>query len=79
LRNAHPELRIGACKVLRADEKCLVLERSLGDQSILCLFNLSGRSVEWPAEAGAGGTEIETVNGATVGELPPYGAVLIGR
>ena len=79
LRNAHPELRIGACKVLRADENCLVLERSLGDQSMLCLFNLSDRSVEWPAEAGAGGTEIETVNGATVGELPPYGAVLIGR
>jgi alpha-glucosidase len=79
LRNDHPALRVGSCKVLRAADDVLVLRRDLGGDSIVAVVNMSGEEVAWPDEAGPDGREIESVNGAEFGRLPPYGAVMIWR
>jgi alpha-glucosidase len=79
LRNDHPALRVGSCKVLRAADDVLVLRRDLGGDSVVAVVNMSGEEVAWPDEAGPDGREIESVNGAEFGRLPPYGAVMIWR
>jgi alpha-glucosidase len=79
LRNDHPALRIGSCAVLKAADDILVLRRDLGSDSVLAVMNMSGHEVGWPEEAGPDGQEIESVNGAQFGHLPPYGAVMIWR
>jgi alpha-glucosidase len=79
LRNDHPALRIGSCAVLKAADDILVLRRDLGSDSVLAVMNMSGHEVDWPEEAGPDGQEIESVNGAQFGHLPPYGAVMIWR
>ncbi len=79
LRAAHMPLQVGACEVLLADDARLVLRRATRNEAIVAVFNLSGENVDWPDEAGRGGVQIESVNGAQPGHLPPFGAVLIGR
>lgn len=79
LRRDNPALRAGSCEVLLADEARLVLRRHDGAESVTCVFNLSPRAQEWPEAAGGAGRWQECVNGAEVGVLPPYGAILIGR
>jgi alpha-glucosidase len=77
LRQSHPALRTGACGVLLADETRLVLRRSAPDETMIVVFNLSAKEVAWPTELGINGTEIESVNGASSGHLPPFGAILM--
>jgi alpha-glucosidase len=79
LRNNHPALRRGSCDVLLADETRLVLRRSSADETLIAIFNLSAQEAIWPTEAGKTGAEIESVNGALPGHLPPFGAILISE
>lgn len=79
LRKAHPALQAGSCEILLVDNARLALRRAVADETIVALFNLSDRAVEWPTEVLAGGVILHSVNGATVGHLPPYGAILIGE
>jgi alpha-glucosidase len=79
LRKERPALQFGSCEVLLAAETLLVLRRTAGDEMITAVFNLSDKEAAWPAEAGADTKQIEAVNGAEPGHLPPFGAVLIGR
>ena len=77
LRKAHPALRHGSLDILLADDQRLLFRRTAGDQSILCLFNLSNEVAEWPGDIAPTNAILAAVNGATPGTLPPYGAVLI--
>ena len=77
LRKANPALRYGALELLLADEARLVFRRVAEGQALLCVFNLSGAAVEWPEVVGTGAV-LTAVNGAEIGTLPPFGAVLIG-
>ncbi|MDX2210531.1 MAG: alpha-amylase family glycosyl hydrolase [Sphingopyxis sp.] len=79
LRKAHPALQAGSCEILLVDKARLGLRRAVADETIVALFNLSDHAVEWPTEVLAGGVVLQSVNGATVGRLPPYGAILIGE
>jgi alpha-glucosidase len=77
LRKAHPALRHGSLDILLADDQRLLFRRTAGDQSILCLFNLSSEVAEWPGDIAPTTAILAAVNGAASGMLPPYGAVLI--
>ncbi|CAH0496749.1 alpha-amylase family glycosyl hydrolase [Novosphingobium sp. CECT 9465] len=77
LRRECPALRIGNFTVLHADDSLLAVRRKSGHQVIAALFNLSGRAVAWPAGLGEDGTVLSAVNGASIGQLPPFGALII--
>lgn len=77
LRRDNPALRLGTFEVLHADECLLAIRRVSGEQSIAGLFNLSSVPVVWPQELVRDGKQIASVNGANVGQLPPFGALLI--
>jgi alpha-glucosidase len=55
----------------------LVLRRSDPDGAVLAVFNLSDTAADWPAVAGPDGSVLAAVNGAALGLLPAFGAILI--
>lgn len=77
LRRTHPALRLGDFTVAHADECLLVIRRVCNNQSIAGLFNLSSIPAIWPEGLVRDGKEIASVNGAAVGQLPPFGALWI--
>lgn len=77
LRKAYPALRLGSLEVLAADAACLAFRREYGAQSLLCVFNLSDAAVPWPLDIPLTGMANVCVNEATIGTLPPFGAVII--
>jgi len=77
LRRENDALRLGSFEVLHADECLLAIRRVSGGQSIAGLFNLSSVPVVWPQGLVRDGKELASVNGATMGQLPPFGALLI--
>lgn len=40
-RKAHEALRVGTMSILKAEDGILIIERKAGDETILCVFNLS--------------------------------------
>ena len=46
-------------------------------QTIVALFNLSSLEVDWPIGTVGEGEVIASANGAMVGHLPPFGALLV--
>jgi len=52
LRQGEDALLLGAMEVIHADEALLAFERRLGDQRLLCLFNLGRETREWPRQEG---------------------------
>ena len=77
LRHQNAALRNGGCEVVLADAARLVLRRRSGSQSVLAVFNLSAAEAAWPDGLAAVGTPIFAVNGAELGRLPGFGAVII--
>jgi len=77
LRQSIPALRTGSAEVIHADAHCLVMRRRQDGQSILCAFNLSGKTQAWPLAGPARGRTVVTVNGAEPGALPPFAAILV--
>jgi len=78
LRRRNNALRLGSFQVLEAGEALLVLRRSVDDQAVLALFNLSSRTCPWPSDCSPAGKVLAAVNGAESGrELPAFGAILI--
>ncbi|WIW90670.1 alpha glucosidase (plasmid) [Sphingobium sp. V4] len=77
LRRENPALRLGSLEIIVADEARLVFRRRVAEQSMLCVFNLSGEALEWPLDKAVIGMANVCINGADNGSLPPYGAVLI--
>ncbi len=79
LRRAHPALRRGDAGLRDAPEGVLALERWLGEERLLCVFDLGGRAVTLPLDARH--ELVAAFNGARLEtdrlELGPYaGAVL---
>ena len=77
LRHAHPALMAGAMRVLVAEGDLLVFERAGAGETLRCAFNLGMTPLAVPA-ALAGGQVIEAVNGASLAELPPHAALVVG-
>lgn len=76
LRAVHPALRSESQRVLDAPGDLLVVERTSGDEEMLIVANLSGKSASYPAT----GRDL-LANKAIVGrfELKPYQATVIAR
>jgi len=73
LRKGHPALRLGSMAGLEAEGPLLRFERAHGDERVLCLFNLSPRSLT--LREPAPGHILLSVNEATHNMLPGYGAL----
>lgn len=76
LRRSHPALVEGAMTVLHADDALLVFARTLGDERIVCAFNLSDTQVALPSALFGAAAPFEALNGATATHLPPFAALL---
>ncbi len=77
LRRQHPALRWGDYTVLHADECSLAARRRDEKQSIVGVFNFTSRPVSWPDAVDRTGKILASVNGAELGTLPPFAALLI--
>jgi alpha-glucosidase len=75
LRQRHEALRSGALSIIAAADDLLVFTRTAGDAQVLCAFNLGDQPIGWSAPAGDWSC-VESVNGATIGHLPPFGALV---
>lgn len=73
LRKAEPALRLGRFVLLEAGEALLAFERRRGRSRLRCLFNLSATSLDHRL---GGGEPLIAINGASAGQLPPYGALI---
>lgn len=79
LRKANPTLKYGDLATLITDDARLVFRRRSGDQSVLCIFNLSSHPADWPQGLATTGHVLTAINGASLGALPPYGVLLIAE
>jgi alpha-glucosidase len=77
LRAAKPALLRGATKVTQATDSVLILERSLHEQHILCVFNFGLEPLTWSPPLPDRWRAIETVNGAKIGELPMLSGLIL--
>lgn len=77
LRRVNPALRYGDFTVLLADENVLAVRRVAGQQAIAAVFNFTAEPIAWPEALTMNGAIVAAVNGATIGDLPPYGALWI--
>jgi alpha-glucosidase len=80
LRRSWRALREGEALVLEMPEGVLGFERRLGDERLLCLFDLGGAGASLPVESGA--ELVAGFNGGTawpagVAELPAWGGVVL--
>ncbi len=73
LHRAHPALRWGEARVLAAEGGVFVIERRLGDERLVCAFNLSSEETSY--EPGAGLASAEDFLG---GESSPGGRIRLG-
>jgi len=76
LRNGSDILRLGDLRVVHADDRILVFERHLGEQALLCCFNLSPEPVSWSA---AQGRVIERVGLVEDDRLGAYSGYIAGK
>lgn len=79
LRRLNPALRLGDFTVLHADDNLLAVRRTSGKQTVVGVFNLSAAAVAWPDRLGHDGVTLCAVNGAAIGQLPPFGGLLIEK
>ncbi|SEM98583.1 alpha-glucosidase [Sphingomonas gellani] len=74
LRRAHPALSTGTVTILRCDDQVLAFERSMGDEQLVCVFNLSGQSAPYTP---VGGTPLIASGLDGSDHLPPYAALVV--
>jgi len=80
LRRSSRALREGEAVVLEAPEGLLAFERRLGEERLLCLFDLGGAGASLPVEPGA--EPVAGFNGGTMrapacAELPSWGGLVL--
>jgi len=76
LRQSHPALRTGDFKVLHAGADVLAFRREAEGKSVIGVINMGQRHAAWPEIAPSGGGLLQAINGAALGTLPPFGALL---
>ena len=74
LRAAHPALRRGRNAHWIAEGDLLAFDRIAEGETIRCLFNLGGGTIDLAAQ-GTAGTPLVALNGADPTLLPPCGAL----
>src|SRR3546814_11790335 len=76
LRAAHPALRCGDNAHWVVEGDLLAFDRIAGGETIRCLFNLGGSTIDLAAR-GDGRIPLVALNGAHPALLPPVGALYI--
>jgi alpha-glucosidase len=80
LRGAHAALRLGAAVVRAAPPGVLAFERNLGQERLLCVFELGGEAALCPAPDAShalfAATGAEAIEPGGV-RLPPFGALIV--
>jgi alpha-glucosidase len=74
LRAAHPALRCGDNAHWVVEGDLLAFDRIAGGETIRCLFNLGGGTIDLGAH-GANGVPLVALNGADSAALPPCGTL----
>ena len=74
-RRASAVMRHGGHKLLVAEVGLVAFRRTLGGESVVCVFNLSTEAVDWPEDVPVEGEVLLAVNGASAGALPGFGGV----
>jgi alpha-glucosidase len=77
LRKANPALRRGDFTVLHAGTDVLAFRREADGSSIVGVFNMGPVAAAWPLDAPHSGNVLVAANGAALGQLPPFAAILI--
>jgi len=77
VRRDSAALREGTSTVLLADDARLVVRRDAAGSATLAVLNMAASPADWPAEAPLSGKVLAAVNGAALGHLPAFGALLI--
>ena len=75
LRRATPALARGEIALSSEEGDLLAFERRLGEQRIVCLFNLTDRAL--PRGRFTGGTTLIELGGVEADSLPPHSAILL--
>jgi alpha-glucosidase len=78
LRRSHAALRLGSLRIIEASAAVLAFERAWQHERVLCTFNL-GATPQQLAVPPSGWRVLETVGGATLGELPPLSGLVAAR
>lgn len=74
LREAHAALKVGDIRLIDTNHDLLAFERTDGNETLICVFNLGEATAEW------GGCDDCTIlaasGGATLGQIPPLGCYI---
>ena len=76
MRRAHPALRTGAIRFLEASDSVLAFERGSGDDTLLCVFNLSPQVQAWQPDEPDRWQVIEQVGSVDGWSFGPFAALL---
>lgn len=78
MRQGQPALRAGDLTILTAREDVLMFTRRLGEDVVLCVFNMGATAQACPRQDGDWAI-LAAVNGASLDGLPPFGALIATR
>ncbi len=78
-RNANEAMLIGDLLIIEAQSDLLVFERRIPNQHMVCAFNMGGEAIHWQPAQPDRWRLVESVNDATPGSLPAYGAKVMEK
>ncbi len=79
LRKAHPALTRGDMRLLDAPDGAIFFERALGDERLLCVFNLGLDPVDWSPPSGWRLVESVNLPAGCAGTLPPMAGLVLAE
>jgi alpha-glucosidase len=79
LRNANEAMLIGDLRIIEARGGLLVFERRCANQHLVCAFNMGGTPAEWHPAQPDRWHVVKSVNDASTGLLPAYGATIMEK
>lgn len=77
LRRSRPALARGDMRMLNSEGEVLCFERTLGDERLICVFNLGHEPARWPAPEGWEAVEQVNMHGAAPGVLAPLAGLVL--
>jgi alpha-glucosidase len=78
-RQSNDPLLLGSLDIVQASDTVLVFERAYAGEHMLCAFNFGAASVDWSAAQPDRWRVIESVGGAALTLLPPFGGLVAER
>ncbi len=78
-RKANPALLEGTIEIVEASDTLLALERTLGDEHLLCVFNFAREAQAWSPSDSEGWELAEAVGGAGLWSLPGLSGLVARR